>query len=137
MPRDLDPAIGSLPGCTLFDLDALGSVAQEAAEQRDEATERAEAVVREEAEQFLAWLEGFEARPVVAALRRRADEIRTAELARADGRLSDLTPAERASVERLTAQIVNKLLHEPTVRAKDGSGEYADALRHLFALERG
>lgn len=136
VPRDIDPAIGSLEGCTLFDLDALGSVARDAARERDEATERAEAIVREEGRAYVGWLEALDALPVVAALRRRADEIRTAELARAEGSLSELSPAERENVERLTAQIVNKLLHEPTVRAKVGAAEYADALRHLFALER-
>ena len=38
-------------------------------------------------------------------------------------------------METLIAQIVNKLLHEPTVRAKDGDAQHAGALRHLFALD--
>ena len=136
VPRDLDPAIAELPGCALFDLDALGAAGVEAAAHQAAAAERADAIVHEEARSFAAWLEALEAVPVVAALRRRADEIRAAELARAEPRLSGLSPAERENVELLTAQIVNKLLHEPTVRAKDDAEKYADALGHLFALDR-
>jgi glutamyl-tRNA reductase len=40
----------------------------------------------------------------------------------------------------VTAQILNKLLHLPTVRMKEAAVEadgavYADAVRHLFGLE--
>jgi glutamyl-tRNA reductase len=47
---------------------------------------------------------------------------------------------ERRTLEAVTAQILNKFLHLPTVRMKeaaaaaDGS-KYADAVRHLFGLE--
>jgi glutamyl-tRNA reductase len=135
VPRDLDPAIGGLEGCFLFDLDALGSAGRTVLAERDAALAQAEALVAEEAAAFAAWLRARDAARAVAALRRRADEIRESELARARGRLAALSPEERAHVETLTAQIVNKLLHEPTVRAKDGDPEHAAALRHLFALD--
>jgi glutamyl-tRNA reductase len=38
-------------------------------------------------------------------------------------------------VETLTAQIVSKLLHEPTVRVKEAPAGHAEALRSLFALD--
>ena len=44
---------------------------------------------------------------------------------------AELSPRERKTVETLTAQIVNKLLHAPTVRAKQAGSE---PLRDLFAL---
>ena len=59
--------------------------------------------------------------------RERAKEL----LARAGSRLSELSPRERETVETLTTQIVNKLLHAPTVRAKEAGSE---PLRDLFAL---
>ena len=81
--------------------------------------------------------------PAAASLRELAERIRVAELARAEARLASLSSSERRAVESLTAQIVNKLLHPPTVRLKeaastaDGTGNallYADAVRHLFDL---
>jgi glutamyl-tRNA reductase len=73
---------------------------------------------------------------VIASLRSRAEEIRAAELARL-GRLGD---EDRKLVETVTSQLVNKLLHLPTVRLKEAAAAadgvlYADAVRHLFGLE--
>ena len=78
--------------------------------------------------------------PAIASLRARAESIRTSELERAEGRLHSLSPSERRAVESLTAQIVNKLLHAPTVRMKQAAAAadgvlYADAVRHLFDLD--
>jgi glutamyl-tRNA reductase len=99
---------------------------------------RAEAIVAEEAARFVQRQRELSAAPAIASLHRRAEEIRAAELARASGRLASLSPTERRSVESLTAQIVAKLLHAPTIRAKEAARRdenmYADALLHLFAL---
>jgi glutamyl-tRNA reductase len=127
VPRDLDPAIGGLDGCTLFDIDALG----EGLVGREEDVREAEAIVAEEAARFAEWRRARDAAGAIRDLRRRAEEIRSEELARAGSRLADLSPRERETVETLTAQIVNKLLHAPTVRAKEAGSE---PLRDLFAL---
>jgi len=129
VPRDIDPRIGDLPGCELHDVDAVGSCA--ARTTRAGELRRAEQIVADEVARFEAWQRALGVAPDIASLRRRAENIRVSELARADAKLAALTPAERRAVEALTAQLVNKLLHLPTVRAK----EAPDALRHLFALE--
>jgi len=136
VPRDLDPAIHELEGCYLYDIDDLEAVVAEGLAGRRREASRAEAIVAEEAEQFRAWQASREVVPAIASLRARAEEIRAGELARARGRLSE---SERLAVESITSQIVNKLLHLPTVRLKeaaagaDGS-TYADAVTHLFGL---
>jgi glutamyl-tRNA reductase len=139
VPRDLDPAIGELAGCSLYDVDDLGAVSESRADTRAEFS-RAEAIAAEEARRFLAWRRSLEVVPAITSLRRRAEEIRADELARANGKLGALSTAERRAVEAVTAQIVNKLLHAPTVRVKEAAERpdgvlYAAALRHLFALE--
>ncbi len=127
VPRDLDPEIANVAGCTLFDIDALG----EGLVGREEDVREAERIVAEEAARFADWRRSRGAAPAIAALRRRAEEIRAEELARAEARLAELSDSERKTVETLTAQIVNKLLHAPTVRAKEAGSE---PLRELFAL---
>ena len=91
----------------------------------------AEAIVAEEASRFAEWRRSRDAADAIRDLRRHAETIRSEELARAGSRLSDLSPRERETVETLTSQIVNKLLHAPTVRAKESGSE---PLRDLFAL---
>jgi glutamyl-tRNA reductase len=127
VPRDLDPAIGRLEGCTLYDIDDLG----EGLVGQEEDVQEAEAIVAEEAARFAEWRRSRGAAPAIAALRRRAEAIRAEELARAEPRLAELSERERKTVETLTAQIVNKLLHAPTVRAKRAGSEQ---LSELFAL---
>jgi glutamyl-tRNA reductase len=127
VPRDLDPAIGELEGCTLFDIDALG----EGLVGREEDVREAEEIVAQEAASFAEWRRSRGAAGAIRDLRRRAETIRAEELARAEPRLAELSPRERETVETLTAQIVNKLLHAPTVRAKQAGSE---PLRDLFAL---
>jgi glutamyl-tRNA reductase len=139
VPRDVDPAVHELDGCFLYDVDDLEAVVAESLSGRRRESARAEAIVAEEAERFRAWHASLDVVPAIASLRARAEEIRTGELAKLEGRLSHLPEAERRAIESLTAQIVNKLLHLPTVRMKEAAVTadgvlYADAVRHLFGL---
>jgi glutamyl-tRNA reductase len=135
VPRDVDPAVNEIDGCYLYDIDDLQAVVETSLSGRRREAERAEAIVAEEAERFRAWQASLEVVPTIASLRARAEAIRSAELSKA--KLSD---RERAAVESITSQIVNKLLHLPTVRMKEAAAAadavlYADAVRHLFGLE--
>jgi glutamyl-tRNA reductase len=139
VPRDLDPAIDSLDGCYLYDIDDLEAVVSETLAGRRREAERAEAIVAEEAERFRAWQASLDVVPAIASLRARAEEIRAAELRKAEARLGRLSEDERSLVESITAQIVNKLLHLPTVRMKQAAAAadgvlYAETVRHLFGL---
>ena len=139
VPRDLDPAIHDLEGCYLYDIDDLEAVVAESLSGRRREATRAETLALEEAERFREWRSSREVVPAIASLRARAEEIRRSELARADARLERLTDNERRAVESVTAQIVAKLLHLPTVRVKQAAATpagavYVDALEHLFGL---
>jgi glutamyl-tRNA reductase len=140
VPRDLDPAIGELDSCHLYDIDDLQNVVDASVASRREEAVRAEVIVAEEGERFLEWWRSLDVVPAIASLRARAESIRRAELERAERRLASLTPGERQAVEALTSQIVAKLLHLPTVRMKEAAAAedglaYAEAVRHLFDLE--
>src|SRR5207244_3914218 len=115
VPRDVDPAINDLDGCYLYDIDDLEAVVAASLAGRRREAERAEAIVAEEAERFRAWQASLDVVPTIASLRARAEAIRTAELGKAAGRLTD---EERQAVDSITAQIRSKLLHLPTVRLK-------------------
>jgi len=136
VPRDVDPALGAIDGCFLYDVDALESVVSATLDGRRTEALHAERIVSEEAERFRAWRASLAVVPAIASLRAHAEEIRSAELARLEGRLPE---GDRDVVDTLTAQIVNKLLHLPTVRLKEAAVTadgllYADVVRHLFGL---
>jgi glutamyl-tRNA reductase len=139
VPRDLDPAIHELDGCYLFDIDDLEAIVSETLVGRRSEAERAEAIVAGEAEKFHEWQASLEIVPAIMSLRAHAEEIREAELRKAEGVLGRLDDAQRQAVESITSQIVNKLLHLPTVRMKQAAVSadgviYAEAVRHLFGL---
>ena len=136
VPRDLDPAIHELDACFLYDIDDLESVVAESLAGRRREAARAEAIVAEEAERFREWQASREVVPAIASLRAWAEEIRAAELERTRGRLSG---EQQEVVDSVTARLVDKLLHLPTVRLKEAAagadgGSYAQAVRHLFGL---
>jgi glutamyl-tRNA reductase len=140
VPRDIDPAIDELEDCYLYDIDDLEEVVEESLAGRRREGEAAEAMAAEEARRFGAWLASRDVVPAITELRAHAEEIRRRELARAEGRLGRLSEADRSAVESLTSQIVNKLLHLPTVRMKEAAAGaegvlYADAVRRLFGLD--
>jgi glutamyl-tRNA reductase len=139
VPRDLDPAIHELDGCYLYDIDDLQAIVAETLSGRRREAERAESLVAAEAEKFHEWHASLDVVPAIASLRARAEEIREAELRKAEGLLGRLDESQRRAVEAVTAQIVNKLLHLPTVRMKEAAAAadgvlYAEAVRHLFGL---
>jgi glutamyl-tRNA reductase len=136
VPRDVDPSLGTIDGSFLYDVDALEGVVAASLEGRRSEAVRAERIVSEEAERFRAWRASLAVVPAIASLRAHAEEIRATELARLEGRLPE---SDRDVVDTLTAQIVNKLLHLPTVRLKEAAVTadgllYADVVRHLFGL---
>jgi glutamyl-tRNA reductase len=135
VPRDLDPEIHDLDGCYLYDIDDLEAVVAETLAGRRREAERAETIVTAEAERFRAWQASLDVVPAIASLRARAEEIREAELDRAK-----LSGSERRAAESVTAAVLNKLLHLPTIRMKQAAAAadgviYAEAVRHLFGLE--
>jgi len=76
---------------------------------------------------------------LVASLRDLGENVRQSELDRFRAKLGRLDPDTRQLVDAITQGLVNKLLHEPTVRVKGAAGTprgdyYADALATLFDL---
>jgi glutamyl-tRNA reductase len=138
VPRDVEPGVAQLEDCYLYDIDDLQAVVRESLSGRRREAERAEAIVEHEAERFRDWQASLRVVPAIASLRERAESIRSGELAKAESRLEGLSESERRTVESLTTQIVNKLLHVPIVRLKqaaaaEGSG-YVEVAKDLFGL---
>jgi glutamyl-tRNA reductase len=142
VPRDADPAVAAIPGVHLFDIDDLECVVKDNIEARQQAIPHVEAIADAEASAFLSWFRALEATPTITDLRQRAEALKEQELDKALRRLGNLSDQERAVVQVLAHRLVNKLLHEPTIRLKyhaaQGDGTlYAGVVRELFGLEAG
>jgi glutamyl-tRNA reductase len=139
VPRDIDAQCGELPGVTVLDMDALQQTVSRHMQVRRAEARRAEGVVEEEIQTFAGWLGQLEVLPTLNALRARGDEVVDRLLAENAGRWEQLTTADRERVETLARAVVNRLLHEPTMRVKGLEAEQRHArlqlLRELFGLE--
>jgi glutamyl-tRNA reductase len=121
LPRDVDPRVRQLNGVTLIDLDDLERMCPVDTPTRHAEQERAEALAVEEADRLAEWLRFRAVSPAIAELRTYAETIRTGELRRSASRLRDLTPEQLEAVDALTAGIVNKLMHGPTIALRDAA----------------
>lgn len=126
VPRNVDPTVAAVPGCRLFSIDDVAAVLRETLVGKQDDLTRAELVVAEEARKFVAWQHSRQAVAAITALRRRGEQLRLAELERARDLFADLSARDGKIVESLTAQIVNRLLHAPTVTLRDAAAALAD-----------
>jgi glutamyl-tRNA reductase len=141
MPRDVDPAVGELTGQTLVNVDDLEQTVRQNIEVRQGEADQARSIVAEQVAEFRGWLAALEVVPAIMSLRALAEQIRTAELERNDGRWEGMTEHDRERLDQLTRSMLNKLLHRPTVRLKEMAADgdpngHAEAVSELFGLER-
>src|SRR5689334_18164469 len=101
----------------------------------------AEQSIANEVRRFWDWVAVLAAVPVLSEIRPHAAGVRERELTETLRRLQRLDPAERAAVEELSRKLMNKFLHEPSIRlraaAANGRGlGVVDTARYLFGLEQ-
>ncbi|MEY9215064.1 glutamyl-tRNA reductase [Thermobifida halotolerans] len=143
LPHDVDPAVRDLPGVHLVDIEDLRTaVAEDGASAAGRVTDLAAVrdIVAEEVAEYQAVRSAERVAPTVVALRSKAQLVVDGELERLNGRLPDIDDRTRAEITRTVHRVVDKLLHQPTVRVKqlatDPDGvAYAEALRELFDLD--
>jgi glutamyl-tRNA reductase len=139
VPRNIEPSVRGIPGVQLYDLDQLQTRIEGNIETRMTEVPSVEAIIEEEIASFETWQRGSQLRPVLSALREKSEAIRASELERHLDLLADATPDIRAALERLSRDLVTKLLHEPSrrLRAENDparSRASAEVLRELFDL---
>ena len=141
VPRDIDPACAEIEGVTLRDIDDLQAVVEHNLAGRAADVPAADAIVEEEIVRFARWLGTLDARPTIAALRGRADEIVERVLEENAGRWESASARDLARIEALARAVVSRLLHEPTIRLASLDAERrhgsVELLRDLFALREG
>ena len=140
LPRDVDPAVGTLENVYLYDLDDLRQLVAATVDHRRSEVPTAERLIEEEVESYWSWLAGLATVPVLTEFRARMDDVRDREVTRLLHRLEHLPESDRETIEHFSRALMNKFMHEPSVRlraaAANGRGlGIVDAVRYLFALE--
>jgi glutamyl-tRNA reductase len=135
VPRDIDAECGQIEGVTLYDIDDLQAVVARNLSVRAAEAELAEGVVEDEIQRFARWMGQADVRPTVSALRRHGEAIVEQVLEENAGRWEGASPRDLARVEAMARAIMQRLLHEPTIRLRESGHARVALVRELFALD--
>lgn len=140
-PRNVDPAIASIPGISLHTLDDLLEVVSVNQAERAKLTGEAEAIVFETLDDFHNWQRSLLVVPTISELRQKIESIRLEQMAKGNGSNGTTNGAEQhRQLEDVSRAIINQILHYPTTQLK-ATRDYeilrqqADVLRTLFNLD--
>jgi glutamyl-tRNA reductase len=139
VPRDIDPACADLQGVSLFDMDDLQARVAHTVSVRAAEALRAETIVEEEISRFAEWLGTLAVQPTIRALREYGDAIVEQVLAENAKRWERASERDVARAEAIARSVMNRLLHEPTLRLRTMSEGRSHGrlqiMRELFGLE--
>ncbi len=140
VPRSIDPAVDELEHAFLYDIDDLQGVADANRQARLEEASQAERIVAAEVGRMISRLKVREVTPAIVRLQEWLEQVRAEELERARGKLADLSPAERETVEAVTRGIIARIAHAPISQLKRQAclpegAQIVELIRRLFRLE--
>jgi glutamyl-tRNA reductase len=139
VPRNIDPAIADVDGAYLYNIDDLQHVADANRNLRLQRADEAEEIVAREVDAFRRRLVMQDAVPTIVELQQRLEAIRAAELDKCFRKLGPISAEQRAAVEMLTTQMINKILHYPILELKESADEpehdvLRRTIRKIFGL---
>ncbi len=133
VPRAVDPAVEMRDGVRLLDVDGVAAGEGRPARWGPAERARVEAIAEEAVQAFCARAHRSDAEATLAALRLQAEGVRRTLLERTLRRLPGLDDEARWRIDALTRALVNRLLHEPTLRLRaDTDGTVARQVQALF-----
>lgn len=143
VPRDIDPDVNKLHNVYLYDIDDLQKVVENTLGERKEEIAKVRNIIKEEMENYFCWARGREVVPIIQALNKKADEVRSQELEIIfNKKLSHLSETDRSLIDYTTKKIINKLLHKTIVTLKKSSANgrvpasAPELVCELFEIER-
>ena len=142
VPRNINPAVASIDGAYLYNVDDLQQVADANLALRQQKAQVAEQIVLREVDGFRRRLVAQDAVPTILELQQRLETIRAAELEKCLRKLGPITAEQRSAVEMFSTQMVNKILHYPILQLRDGAEEPQEreslrkTIRKIFGLAK-
>jgi glutamyl-tRNA reductase len=140
IPRNVEEAVGKIPGVTLLNIDGLREIADRNRRQREKEAVHAVEILEEELALLIKRLYRIDVEGIVKILFQRAEQVRQKELEKAARKLGDgLTEKERAVLNDLTRVIVKKtvapLATQIRKTAESGNEEAIRMVEQLFLDE--
>ncbi|MDN7245905.1 glutamyl-tRNA reductase [Planococcus shenhongbingii] len=140
VPRDVDPRIADLSNVFLYDIDDMQGIVEANLAERERAAGEIMTMIGQETHQFNDWLATLGVVPVISALRQKALNIQAETMASIENKMPDLTDREKKILNKHTKSIINQLLKEPILQAKEMAGspnsfEKLELFQQIFGIE--
>ncbi len=119
VPRDLDPGLADLESVFLYDIDDLEGIVEANLQERKVAAEEIELMIESEIVEFKNWLNTLGVVPVISALRKKALTIQAETMVSIERKMPNLSERERKVLNKHTKSIINQLLKDPILQAKE------------------
>ena len=127
VPRDFEPEISRLNDIYLYTVDDLGVMIQTGASLRQAAVSQAEAIIEDRVGNFMHWLHGRNAVPLIQDIQQQGERLRQIELERAMKRLMRGDDPHEV-LNALAQGLTNKFLHGSLHALQHSNGAERDAL---------
>jgi glutamyl-tRNA reductase len=139
VPRNVEPDVEGLYNVYLFNIDHLGEIVEQNKKAREAEAPRAEAIVDEHVNKFLAWQSSLEGASLLEALRNRLEAERQSLVAAHFSSAQRASDADRERLEKLTQELIDRIVQLPASRLRRERKlrrpvEGLAALRELFGL---
>ncbi|OEC03494.1 glutamyl-tRNA reductase [Lysinibacillus sphaericus] len=140
VPRDIDPRVGDLPNVFLYDIDDLQGIVEANLAERERAAAEITQMIDKEVVQFKDWFATLGVVPVISALRKKANQIQQETMVSIENKMPELTDRERKILSKHTKSIINQLLKEPILQAKEmanspKANEQLRLFQQIFGIE--
>jgi len=133
VPRDIEPTIHNIDSTFLYDIDDLQGIVAENLAVREREAMKIKKSINEEIEDFQTWLSLLGVVPVISALREKALDIQADTMTSLERKLPHLSERDLKIIQKHTKSIVNQLLRDPIMKAKEmGSSKQSEAQIKLF-----
>jgi glutamyl-tRNA reductase len=119
VPRDLDPSIAELESMFLYDIDDLQGIVEANKMERLKEAEKINLMIEEEIVLFKAWMNTLGVVPLISELREKALAIQCETMKSLERKIPTLTERERKVIGKHMKSIINQMLKDPILMAKE------------------
>lgn len=138
IPRSIDPAIESLKGVSLYNIDEIQEKTSQAVEKRKAAIPHVEAIIEDAMQDVRAWSREMEVSPTIQKLKNTLEEIRQEELKK---HLKNSSEEMEFFADKLSKSITQKIMKLPVLQLKAAcqrgeADKLIDVLNDLFNLDQ-
>lgn len=138
IPRSIDPAVETLAGVSLYNIDEIQEKTSRAVEKRIAAIPHVEAIIEEAMQDVRNWSREMEVSPTIQKLKSTLEEIRQEELKK---HLKNSSEEMEFFADKLSKSITQKIMKLPVLQLKAAcqrgeADKLIDVLNDLFNLEQ-